>query len=121
MVVGVHTVLCQVTDMTKSVEFYRGILERAPEVESPYWTHFRLGAIAIGLHPPFAQTRTPGDGWILGLEVDDIRSFGELAASLGAQVGKPHDIPGGVVIEFSDPDENRIQATQIGIRVADLS
>jgi catechol 2,3-dioxygenase-like lactoylglutathione lyase family enzyme len=123
MVKGIHTVLCQVSDMNRSVKFYRDILGLTPGVESPYWTDFLLGGTRIGLHPPFGGT-TPAvsGGWILGLQVDDLPALRRTLSESGFSTeNQYHDTPSGCVWDFHDPDGNPIQAIQVGTKSSDFA
>jgi|GEM_PF-526150 len=122
MVKAAHTIHCIVADMDRSVAFYRDILGLTPHVQSPYWSDFQLGALTIGLHPPYKGAASGPGGWILGLEVDDIRALRATLKAAGISADEPfHDVPGGVILKFEDPDGNPLQAIQTGITVADLS
>jgi len=123
MLKGLNTVLCQVTDMSRAVSFYREFFGLTPAVESPYWSHFELpGGVKLGLHPPFTGgSLANGTGWVLGVEVEDVVALRASLEGAGFVVGGYHDVPGGVVIDFKDPDNNPIQAIQTGRTVKDLS
>jgi catechol 2,3-dioxygenase-like lactoylglutathione lyase family enzyme len=125
MVNGLNTLLCQVDDMDRAVAFYRDVLGLQPNLVTPYWSDFDLGGIRLGLHPPFREGAgeggSRGGGWVVGVEVPDLKG---LRASLAA-AGYPtshhyHEIPGGVVLDFSDPDGNPLQAVQLGARMSDF-
>jgi predicted enzyme related to lactoylglutathione lyase len=119
MLKRIDTVLCQVTDMDRAVAFYRDVLKLHAGVVSPYWSDFQLGDAKIGLHPPFSDGATrPGTGWILGFEVEDLAEFKRVLAEAGASIGGIHDVPGGAVLEFFDPDGNPLQAIQHGVTMA---
>jgi len=125
-ILSVNTILCQVADMDRAVAFYRDTLGLQPGNSSPYWSDFQLGAVTIGLHPPMRGSSPPYavplKGWILGFETDDLV---ELRARLtrGGMVvnGDYQDVPGGVVLDFTDPDGNAIEAIQTGATAADLA
>jgi catechol 2,3-dioxygenase-like lactoylglutathione lyase family enzyme len=122
MVKRLDTILCQVSDMDRATAFYRGVLGLPPGVQSAYWSDFDLGGVKIGLHPPFAGgSCSPGGGWILGIEVDDLLGLRGALEKVGAKVGTYHDVPGGVLMDFQDPDGNNLQAIQRGVTAATLS
>ena len=110
MVKGVSVVLCQVADMDRAVAFYRDVLGLHAGHVTPYWSDFEAGSIKIGLHPPFKGSIPPfavdGKGWIVGLETEDIRALKARLVEFGASIRRDlHDIPGGVILDFADPDE----------------
>jgi len=110
-----------VKDMERSVAFYRDVMELPLEMESPGWSQFSLGNGAwLGLHPS-REAITPALGWTPGFSVTDIRSTKERLQASGSPItGDYHDIPGGVVLEFTDPDGHALNASQMGISCADL-
>ncbi|MBS1715900.1 MAG: VOC family protein [Armatimonadetes bacterium] len=125
MVKGPHTTWCQVSDMDRSVVFYRDVLGLTPGHLSPYWSDFQVGPVKIGLHPRLASSPDPlgieGKGWYLGFETDDLRSLrSQVEESEGGVVGGYHETPGGVVATFVDPDGNPIQVVQPGSRMSDF-
>ena len=108
--------------MDRAVAFYRDVLGLTPRHTTPYWSDFTLEGIVIGLHPPFkGATAEVANGWILGLATDDVLALKAALVAAGGGVGELHDVPGGVVLEFGDPDGNRIQAIQHGATVASLT
>ena len=109
--------------MDRAVAFYRDVLGLQPGNVSSYWSDFSAGGVEIGLHPPFAEASagSPCTGWVLGLEVSDLKALRAKLEAAGTPItGDYHDIPGGVVFEFADPDGNPIQVVQHGITVAEL-
>jgi predicted enzyme related to lactoylglutathione lyase len=121
MVKGLTTIICEVADMDRSVAFYRDTFGCTFETQTPFWSSFELAGTRIGLHPAFSNSGSAtGGGWILGVEVDDLRAFKQSLVGRGTAVGEYHDVPGGVVLDFSDLDSNRLQAMQRGAKVADL-
>jgi lactoylglutathione lyase len=115
------TLMVYVTDMPRAVGFYRDVLGLPLEMESPGWSQFALGnGASIGLHPRRGG-EAPAPGWTPGFKVDDVRAAKERLVSAGAEIASDfHDVPGGVVLEFTDPDGNVIDITQMGISCADL-
>lgn len=122
MVTKVSTILCQVDDMDRAVAFYRDQLGLEPGMTTKWWSTFKIGGVQIGLHPPFEDgPREPGRGWILGIEVEDLKLLRAALEANGTKCADYHDIPGGCVMDFADPDGNQIQAMQTGVSAADLA
>ena len=120
MVKGIDTILCPVIDMDRAVAFYRDGLGIPAQYVSSHWSSFDLGGVRMGLHPPFAAG-APTVGWVIGLAVDDLSAFRARLAEIGYPTdAEYHQTPNGVVLDFRDPDGNPLQATQRGIKVADL-
>ena len=125
MIKGPATTWCYVSNMERSVAFYRDLLGLKTHMVSPYWTSFELGGMRLGLHPAVPDNPGPhgiyGKGWFLGLEVEDIKTLKAKLKSAGVEVkGDFHDVPGAVVLDFLDPDGNTLEAYQAGITVAEL-
>jgi len=119
---GLHTLLCEVTDMDRAIRFYRDVVGFAVMFESPHWSSLRAGSTNVGLHPPFERSGgARGGGWIFGIEVSDMRAFRQKLTDAGVATTEYHDTPPGAIIEFSDPDGNRLQAIQPGVMSKDLA
>ena len=112
--------ICEVSDMDRSVGFYRDVLGLSCEMTLPYWSSFQIGSNRLGLHPPFTGSASNVGGFILGIEVDDINALRGALEGAGCTCGAYHDTPGGVVMDFTDPDNNRLQAIQPGKKAAEL-
>jgi len=118
---GLHTLICEVSDMDRAVAFYRDVLGFKPGYLSPHWSSLSAGATNIGLHPPFERSSDRrGGGWIFGIEVDDMREFRRKLTEAGVTLSDYHDTPSGAIVDFTDPDGNRIQAIQPGLMSKDL-
>jgi predicted enzyme related to lactoylglutathione lyase len=122
MIEKLSTLMVYVHDMPKSVAFYRDVLGLPLEMETPGWSQFDLGSgVALGLHMTRGETKQNEPGWVPGFTVSDIRAARDRVVGAGAQIAQDyHDIPGGVVLEFTDPDGNRVDVSQMGISCADL-
>jgi len=112
--------------MEKSIAFYRNVLGLESVHESPYWSEFVVGSNSIGLHPPIDGAQPPYGrypmGWYLGLQVDDIRALRRRLEDEGVKIERDyHDIPGGVILDFSDPDGHILEAFQSGTTVSQLT
>lgn len=111
--------------MDRSIAFYRDVLGLKPTILSAYWSQFDMGNGQIGLHPMLEESSPPlgvvGKGWYLGIQVEDVRALKARLLESGIEVpGDYHDIPGGVIITFGDPDGNPIQAIQMGVTTKDF-
>jgi catechol 2,3-dioxygenase-like lactoylglutathione lyase family enzyme len=122
MVKQLHTMIAEVADMAQANGFYRDTLGLKPEFESPHWSSYRLGSVALGLHPPFTGGQEGrGGGWVLGIETEDLRGMRTRLEGAGVACGAYHAVPGGIVMDFEDLDRNRLQAIQTGVTLEELS
>lgn len=118
-----HTLLCPVSDMDRSVAFYRDVLGLTSGYTSPHFSEIKMGDTRIGLHPPFDGVTLPteGRGWVIGVQTDDILALRAALTEAGVHVADGyHDTPSGVVMDFHDPDGNPLQAIQTGTMAKDL-
>ena len=121
MLKQLNTLMVYVHDMPRAVAFYRDVLGLPLEMESPGWSQFDLGGVTMGLHMTRGETQLPAPGWVPGFNVDDVKAVKERIEGSSGRISQDfHDIPGGVVLEFEDPDGNHIDVTQMGVSCADL-
>ncbi|AIE86249.1 VOC family protein [Fimbriimonas ginsengisoli] len=121
MVQGLNTLICQISDMDRAVAFYRDVLGLSPRLVTPYWSDFMLGPIRLGLHPKF-RGEASGGGWIVGVEVADLKALRTRLSEAGYPTDHPyHETPLGVVVDFADPDGNPLQAIQLGTKMSDFA
>ena len=115
------TLMVHVRDMDRAVGFYRDVLGLPLEMQSPGWSQFELGGgAALGLHAA-TEVAKPQPGWVPGFAVADVKAAKERLIAGGATIASDfHDILGGVVLEFTDPDGNHIDVSQTGTSCAEL-
>jgi catechol 2,3-dioxygenase-like lactoylglutathione lyase family enzyme len=120
-ITGLNSLIAQCADMQKSTEFYRDILGLELISLNPYWTTFKLGGNILALHPPFGPAVVAGGGWTVAVNVDNVKALEGVLIGNGITLTQDfHDIPGGVLIGFKDPDGNLLQAIQSGVTVSEL-
>jgi predicted enzyme related to lactoylglutathione lyase len=123
MLKNLSSLMVYTRDMQRSVAFYRDTLGFKLDMESPFWSQFDLGdGVILGLH--HADEHTPAQpvgGWQPTFLVDDVVAAKQAVLSAGSTTaGDLHDIPGGVVYTFTDPDNNQITVQQNGVTCAQL-
>jgi predicted enzyme related to lactoylglutathione lyase len=91
-------------------------------MESPFWSQFNVApGLVLGLHHSNPDTPKPAAGWLPTFDVDDVVAAKQHVLSAGATTAQDlHDIPGGVIFTFADPDGNEISVQQNGITCAGL-
>lgn len=114
MITGVDTILCQTDDMDRAIAFYRDTLGLSPYVASPHFSGFMIGATKLAVHPRMhGEPGVNSGNWIAGLSVQNLDSFRARLRGAGAWcAAEYHDIPGGKLLDFKDPDGNMLQAVQ---------
>jgi len=122
MLKNLSSLMVYTHDMSKAVAFYRDTLGFKIQAESPHWSQFDLGGgLILGLHPAMANTPQPSGGWQPSFMVDDVVATKQHVLSAGGRAtGDLHDIPGGVVFTFADPDGNELTVQQNGVTCEQL-
>ncbi|HTW83580.1 MAG TPA: VOC family protein [Candidatus Sulfotelmatobacter sp.] len=107
-VTGLAFIMYPVTDMDRSVAFYRDQIGIAPtDVASSFWTEFDVDGQTFGIGT-FEQVGTPGTGNALALEVDDIAAAHGRLAERGVEITDPHELPACWISMVRDPDGNQV-------------
>lgn len=112
-------VIVFVSDMTRSVGFYRDVLGLPLKFESPHWTEFANEGTTIALHPTdvispgaAAGHKSPAGTSHLGLGVDDFDAFHQkMSAQHVACIEQPRKL------EFSD-QRLAVYADPDGLRIS---
>lgn len=115
MISGLGKTWCQVDDMARAVAFYRDTLGLTVGFESPHWTEIAVGDAVIALHSRLGGSGACGEagkGWYLGVLTADVEALRDRVVGAGGTDHGFHDVPGGIVLTFTDPDGNPIQAFQ---------
>ena len=115
MIGTLSTVMLVVSDMQRSVAFYRELLGVEVRFESPYWSKLDVGTVKLALHPEGDEVRvTPGWGCTIGFDVTDVVEVVERLRTAGTPVlTEPHTAQfGGQLAAIADPDGYPIQLHQ---------
>jgi lactoylglutathione lyase len=102
-----------VTDMARSVAFYRDVLGLPVRFESPKWTEFETPGSTLALHladgpgqaPPSPEV-IPAGMCHLGFTVDDLDAFHHEMVARGVTCLQPPEEEdfGGRLAGYADPD-----------------
>jgi predicted enzyme related to lactoylglutathione lyase len=102
-------VMVFVSDMDRSVRFYRDVLGLSLEMETPYWSMVRFGDVQIGLHPQTPVNPANPAGMSIGFYVDDIDATVATLRGRGANVYGEKQEDFGKIATATDPDGYRIE------------
>jgi lactoylglutathione lyase len=105
-------VMIIVSDMDRSVAFYRDVLGLAVEQESDAWSQLDAGTISIGLHHGReGVVANPEGGAEIAFYVDDAHKAVEELRSRGAEIAQEPEREdfGGLLAYVKDPDGYLIQ------------
>jgi predicted enzyme related to lactoylglutathione lyase len=111
VITGVDVVFAGVKNMDQAVYFYQQVLGLTVVHQSPYWSSIKAGNSMIGLHG--GQEAPPAGGWLVCLETPDLDALEKQLRAHDVHVGDRHQTPRGWLIDFADPDGNRLQAIQL--------
>jgi len=99
-----------VSDMDRSVAFYRDVLGLPIRCESPEWTEFETPGSTLALHladgpATAAQNGAPAGQCQLGFSVADIDAFHQQVIGKGVTcLQPPEEEDFGTLAEYADPD-----------------
>lgn len=108
----VNYVMVFVSDMPRSVAFYRDAIGLPLRFESPYWTEFATEGSTLALHhanaPDSTSTATregAAGACRPGFETPDLDAFhSRMVANAVPCVQQPKDVFGARVAQYADPD-----------------
>jgi len=101
-----------VSDMKRSVAFYRDILALPLRFESPGWSEFATEGATLALHPtdgagsaPDAPSNVPPGRCRPGFSVTDLDAFHRRMVELNVVcVREPEEVFGARIAQYLDPD-----------------
>ncbi len=100
-----------VTDMKRAREFYEGVLNLKPTMESVggMWVEYTIGDSTLGLGCYGDVWKPMPDGTCVGFEVDDLVAEVARLKSRGVNISmEPMDTPVCHLAIIADPDGNKI-------------
>lgn len=108
----VNYLIIFVSDMKRSVSFYRDLLQLQLKFESPQWSEFVTGGAAIALHiseennPAISKTSKNTAGQCRpGLGVDNLNDFHKRMVEKNVPcVQEPKEVFGAPIAQYLDPD-----------------
>lgn len=103
-----------VSNMERSLEFYRDALGFHPTMSSEHWSLLTIpGGTTLALHFG-GQEKEPGDSNSVPVfSVENIKKAKTELEAKGVRVlGEPHEVPGGMTLDLADPDGNKVQLLQ---------
>ena len=101
-----------VSDMKRSIEFYRDVLGLPLKYETPHWTEFSNDGSTLALHPgdainpaPAGEGHAPAGSCHLGFVVEDLDAFHKhMQAHKVACLHPPKKEEFGRLALYADPD-----------------
>jgi len=100
-----------VSDMRRSVSFYRDTIGLPLKFESPHWTEFASDGATLALHlaesgpPPSADDEPRAGSCRPGLSVPSLGDFHQRMVERNVRcLQEPKDVFGSRVAQYTDPD-----------------
>jgi predicted enzyme related to lactoylglutathione lyase len=113
MVKEMAFVAYSVSDVPRSIEFYRDTVGLTPsEMFGDHWAEFDVGATTFGVGNGEAIGIAPGSQCSAAFEVDDLAKMREKLIGLGVGVSDVMDSPVCTTCFVTDPDGNRFALHQ---------
>ena len=103
-----------VSDMDKSMKFYRDVLELPVKSTSPEWVEFFSSGTVVALHPSKNKTRTKNSGVLVGFMVSNLESVAKNLKDRKVEFFKePTEESFGKHAIIVDPDGHLISIAEI--------
>jgi lactoylglutathione lyase len=116
----VGAVILLVSDMEKSVKFYRDVLRLPIKSQSEEWTEFFNAGTVIALHPRRKAKVNPRIAVLVGFMVTDLDDVVNKLKQQGVKFFKePKEEPFGKHTILEDPDGHLISIAQIESKSAE--
>lgn len=107
-------VILLVSDMDKSMKFYRDVLELPVKNTSAEWVEFFSSGTVLALHPSKNKTRTKNSGVLVGFMVSDLESVAQKLKDKNVEFfKKPKEESFGRHAIIVDPDGHLISIAEI--------
>lgn len=107
-------VILLVSDMDKSMKFYRDVLELPVKSTSPEWVEFFSSGTVVALHPSKNKTRTKNSGVLVGFMVSNLESVAKNLKDKKVEFFKePTEESFGKHAIIVDPDGHLISIAEI--------
>src|SRR5262245_5091593 len=91
-------VMVVVSDMARSVAFYRDVLGLTLLFQTPYYSQFDVGGVGLGLHPEGQQLKVnPQTGIAFGFYTVDLEKTLAELVDRGAQIIQKQEEVGGTL------------------------
>ncbi|HWR34866.1 MAG TPA: VOC family protein [Clostridia bacterium] len=112
-------IMMVITNMERSVAFYRDVLGLKLLFKQSNWSQFDAGSLILGLHPEGEEVKVgPTTGCTFGIYVNDIRKATSEMKRRGGNIEiEPRREPFGLWALLRDPDGYGIQIIQMASSV----
>ena len=116
----VNYVIVFVSDMNRSVSFYRDVLGISLKFETPEWTEFATEGATLALHKSDGsnpdkdgQQQNPAGRCRPGLNVPDLEEFHKRMTEKNITcIQEPKEVFGAKIAQYLDPDDLAISISE---------
>ena len=108
-----------VSDMDKSIKFYRDVLELPIKNTSSEWVEFFSSGTVLALHPSKSKSRTKNSGVLVGFMVGDLEPVAKKLKDKKVEFFKePKEESFGKHAIIADPDGHLISIAEISSKIS---
>ncbi|HMG39383.1 MAG TPA: VOC family protein [Nitrososphaeraceae archaeon] len=109
-----------VSDMDKSIKFYRDVLELPIKNTSSEWVEFFSSGTVLALHPSKSKSRTKNSGVLVGFMVSDLEPVAKKLKDKKVEFFKePKEESFGKHAIIADPDGHLISIAEISSKISE--
>jgi lactoylglutathione lyase len=109
-----------VSDMDKSIKFYRDVLELPIKNTSSEWVEFFSSGTVLALHPSKSKSRTKNSGVLVGFMVSDLEPVAKKLKDKKEEYFKePKEESFGKHAIIADPDGHLISIAEISSKISE--
>ena len=113
-------VILLVSDMDKSVKFYRDVLELPIKNISSDWVEFFSSGTVLALHPSKSKSRTKNSGVLVGFMVSNLEIVAKKLKDKKVEFFKePKEESFGKHAILADPDGHLISIAEISSKISE--
>lgn len=113
-------VILLVSDMDKSIKFYRDVLELPIKNTSSEWVEFFSSGTVFALHPSKSKSRTKNSGVLVGFMVSDLEPVAKKLKDKKVEFFKePKEESFGKHAIIADPDGHLISIAEISSKISE--
>ena len=113
-------VILLVSDMDKSMKFYRDVLELPIKNTSSEWVEFFSSGTVLALHPSKSKSRTRNSGVLVGFMVSNLETVAKKLKDKKVEFFKePKEESFGKHAIIADPDGHLISIAEISSKISE--
>ena len=113
-------VILLVSDMDKSIKFYRDVLELPIKNTSSDWVEFFSSGTVLALHPSKSKSRTRNSGVLVGFMVSNLETVAKKLKDKKVEFFKePKEESFGKHAIIADPDGHLISIAEISSKISE--